>query len=431
MFLCNIVDQACDLEEKNKAPVVHQVIHRSTSLHDIHSNRFPSTENKSNRNIKVNTFPFDKQVHFGLDQTKTIDNGNCDEHSVLLPETSETIEECENESNVKRQCFQRQSSYQPENDSEEQRNVAIGAYGTRCIYRTDQHGDQAVKQNYPIGVKQQHVTDTQENDNDLPCRTKQTHKTIVNLENVRKTNNQSNSRSDKDVEHGINRDKLCDCESGLKCQKYMNDVIEIKNRKPHDRSKCRTIVIWIGIIILATTVATGIVFGLTRLFPIQQRLTTFLPSKTSPMQTASLFIDWTQTGHKDSDQNVNISWYEPKPLHGFLFVDTAGSRVHVAENGTYEFYLTLSIDTGSISRNFSSVNKLVRSLICLKDSSHIENEKCTKQKLIHGTAVSVSVKSIAKLRKGDYIWASVLGINQLYPNNAGNYLTITKYPLAY
>jgi hypothetical protein len=77
------------------------------------------------------------------------------------------------------------------------------------------------------------------------------------------------------------------------------------------------------------------------------------------------------------------------------------------------------------------MKKLVRSLICLKDSSHIENEKCAKQKLEPGTAVSVSVKSIAKLRKGDYLWVSVLGINQLYPNNAGNYLTITKYPLAY
>jgi hypothetical protein len=128
---------------------------------------------------------------------------------------------------------------------------------------------------------------------------------------------------------------------------------------------------------------------------------------------------------------VNISWYEPKPLHGFVFLDTTGSRIHVAENGTYEFYLTLSIDTGNTSENSTPMKKLVRSLICLKDSSHIKNEKCAKQKLEPGTAVSVSVKSIAKLRKGDYLWASVLGINQLYPNNAGNYITITKYPLAY
>ena len=414
----NIADQACDLEQETKAQVL-QVNHRSTSLHDIHSNRVVSTENKSNRNIKGDTFPFDKQVHFGLDQTKNIDNGNCDEHSVLLPEPSEIIEDCLNESNEKRKCLQRQSSHQPENDSEEQRNVAIGAYDTRYSYPANRHGDRTVAQQYPIGVKQQHVTDTQENENDLPCRTNQTHEAIVNLGNVHKANNQSNPKSGNDVEHD-NQDELNDCESRLKCQ------------KSHDRSKCRTMIIWIGITILVTTVATtGIVFGLTRLFPIKQQLSTFLPSKTSPMQTVSLFVDWTQIDHKDSDQHVNISWYEPKPLHGFVFLDTTGSRVHVAENGTYEFYLTLSIDTGNTSENFTPMKKLVRSLICLKDSSHIKNERCTKQTMVPGTAVSVSVKSIAKLRKGDYLWASILGINQLYPNNAGNYLTITKYPLAY
>lgn len=422
MFLSDIADQACDLEEENKAHV-HQVNHRSTSLHDIHSNQFPNTEKKSNRNVKGNTFPFDKQVQFRLDQTKTIDNENCDEHCVLLPETSETIEDCVNDSHVKRQCFQRQSSIQPENESEEQRNVAIGSYDTRCIYMTDQHGDQIVQQKYSKVIdRPPRVADTEENDIDLPCRTKQTHETIVNLENVRKTSNQSNHRSGKNVEHAINQEKLCACESGLKCQ---------KSRKPHHRRKCRTIVILIGITILATTVATGNVFGLTRIFPIQQQLNTFQTSKTLSTETVSLFVDWTQINHKDSDQNVNISWYEPNPLHGFVYLDTTGSRVHVAENGTYEFYLTLSIDTGNTSANFTSMTKLVRSLICLKDSSHIENEKCTKQKLVPGTAVSVSVKSIAKLRKGDYLWATVLGINQLYPNNAGNYLTITKYLLAY
>ena len=411
----NIADQACDLEQETKAQVL-QVNHRSTSLHDIHSNRVVSTENKSNRNIKGNTFPFDTQVHFGLDQTKNIDNGNCDEHSVLLPEPSEIIEDCLNESNEKRQCLQRQSSHQPENDSEEQRNVAIGVYDTRytCSYLANHHGDRTVAQQYPIEVKQQHVTDTQENENDLPCRTKQTHGAIVHLGKVRRANNQSKPISGKNVEND-NQDKLNDCESRLKCH------------KSHGRSKCRTILIWICITILAT----GIVFGLTRLFPIQQQLSTSLPSKTSPIQTASLFIDWTQIDHKDSDQHVNISWYEPKPLHGFVFLDTTGSRVHVAENGTYEFYLTLSIDTGSTKENSTPMKKLVRSLICLKDSSHIKNEKCAKQTMVPGTAVSVSVKSIAKLRKGDYLWVSVLGINQLYPNNAGNYLTITKYPLAY
>jgi hypothetical protein len=51
------------------------------------------------------------------------------------------------------------------------------------------------------------VTDTQENENDLPCRTKQTYEAIVNLGNVRKANNQSNPRSGKDVEHD-NQDEL-------------------------------------------------------------------------------------------------------------------------------------------------------------------------------------------------------------------------------
>jgi hypothetical protein len=126
---------------------------------------------------------------------------------------------------------------------------------TRYSYPANRHGDRTVAQQYPIGVKQQHVTDTQENENDLPCRTKQTHGAIVNLGKVRRANNQSKPISGKNVEND-NQDKLNDCESRLKC-----------------RSKCRTILIWIGITILVTTVATtGIVFGLTRLFPIQQHL---------------------------------------------------------------------------------------------------------------------------------------------------------------
>jgi hypothetical protein len=93
------------------------------------------------------------------------------------------------------------------------------------------------------------VTDTQENENDLPCRTNQTHEAIVNLGKVHKANNQSNLKSGNDVEHD-NQDELNDCESRLKCQ------------KSHDRSKYRTMIIWIGITILVTTVATtGIVFG--------------------------------------------------------------------------------------------------------------------------------------------------------------------------
>jgi hypothetical protein len=143
------------------------------------------------------------------------------------------------------------------------------------------------------------------------------------------------------------------------------------------------------------------------------------------IQSVSAHIDWKAIEHVNPNNIVNISWIVNKP--NFIQLDNSGQLINVTGNGTYAIFATFNLDIESAKSHINSKNRTISTLICIKNSRS-KDENCQKQRLPPKTAVTVPLFTVIPLLKGDFIWISMKGVDQIYKSNAGNYLTIIRHP---
>lgn len=126
-------------------------------------------------------------------------------------------------------------------------------------------------------------------------------------------------------------------------------------------------------------------------------------------------------------ESVNMTWKNQNTS----FCRAYGDTVVVKQNGTFHIVATINLDTSSISDAISSKvseKDRFRSLLCINMSRYSLDEvnTCQRTNLPPYTSVPVTLGPlVVPLTKGDRVWVSVLGINQV--QRIGTKLVITQY----
>ncbi|XP_052088461.1 uncharacterized protein LOC127725488 [Mytilus californianus] len=149
--------------------------------------------------------------------------------------------------------------------------------------------------------------------------------------------------------------------------------------------------------------------------------------QTNVIQSATFNMNRTAHQLIGKMANVNVTWQNQIAS----FLRSYGDTVVVKQNGTFHIVATINLDTSSVSDKISS--KVIdrdrfRSLSCINMSRYTVDEvnTCQRTNLPPYTAVPVTLGPVVvPLMKGDRIWVSVLGINQV--QRIGTKLVITQY----
>lgn len=188
---------------------------------------------------------------------------------------------------------------------------------------------------------------------------------------------------------------------------------------------CLLLIVFIPLISLALSIYVVIVYHVSTSFIKPENITTGGNMQRETIQSVSVHIDWEAIAHANPNNIVNITWIVDKP--NFIQLDNSGQLIRVTGNGTYVIFATFNLDTESANSLINSKYRTISTLICIKNSRS-KDENCQKQRLPPKTAVTVPLFTVIPLLKGDFIWISMKGVDQIYKSNAGNYLTITRHP---
>ena len=186
-----------------------------------------------------------------------------------------------------------------------------------------------------------------------------------------------------------------------------------------------TVFILTSLISLTLSIYVVIVYHVSTSFIQPENITTNGNMQIATIQSVSAHIDWKAIEHVNPNNIVNISWIVNKP--NFIQLDNSGQLINVTGNGTYAIFATFNLDIESAKSHINSKNRTISTLICIKNSRS-KDENCQKQRLPPKTAVTVPLFTVIPLLKGDFIWISMKGVDQIYKSNAGNYLTIIRHP---
>lgn len=208
---------------------------------------------------------------------------------------------------------------------------------------------------------------------------------------------------------------------------------DLHKRKPLNILLCKryglclllTVFILTSLISLTLSIYVVIVYHVSTSFIQPENITTNGNMQIATIQSVSAHIDWKAIEHANPNNIINISWIVDKP--NFIQLDNSGQLIHVTGNGTYAILATFNLDIESAKSHINSKNRTISTLICITNS-RFKDENCQKQRLPPKTAVTVPLFTVIPLLKGDFIWISMKGVDQIYKSNAGNYLTIIRHP---